>query len=73
MLTDLVALAANGRPPCTMASTARGTYASVSVTPSSTQSGATSLTAPWDAFAPWLADQWGSRPARVAPRRRLDR
>lgn len=69
-VTDLVALAANGRPPSTMASTAQGTYAPASLTPSNTQSGATSPTAPRGAFAPRLADLWGPRPARVAPRRR---
>ena len=66
--TGLVALAGNGRPR----STARGTYAPASLTPSSTQSGATSPTAP-RGTVPWLADQWGSRPARVAPRRRFGR
>jgi hypothetical protein len=59
--------------PEPMASAARRTCAPASLTPSRVQSGATSLTDAWSSLAPRLADQWGSRLARVAPRRRLGR
>jgi hypothetical protein len=68
---DIVALAAKGRLPETMWSTARRTWAPASLRPSRAQSGAASPTDPRGSHA--AACRPVGLEARVAPRRRLGR